>query len=115
MYLITGGAGFIGSNLALALIQRGDQIVICDEEKKHKENNYLNNKGIVDFITPKHLNSYLSNKNDIKAIFHLGANSSTIEKNGNLIWNQNVISTINIWKWCSENQVKLIYASSAST
>ena len=67
-------------------------------------------------IHPKNLLRFLNkHKKEIKVIFHLGAISSTTEKNVNLIAENNINLPIKIWEWCSKNQKRLIYASSAAT
>ncbi len=115
MYVITGGAGFIGSNLAKTLCSIGEKVVICDYKSNFFDNNYISRDIIVDFIEPKFLINYLAKKDRIKAVIHLGANSSTTETNGDLIWKQNILSSIAIWNWCSRNNTRLVYASSAAT
>ncbi len=115
MYVVTGGAGFIGSNLAKSLTKRGYNLIICDKKKLFENNKYITNKEIYDLIEPEYIFKYLNNNINIKVIFHMGANSSTTETNGNLIWMQNIFFTLNLWKWCAKNNVRFIYASSAAT
>ena len=54
-------------------------------------------------------------RNNIDIIIHMGANSSTTESNFRLMYNINTRFSRNIWKWCTKNKVRLIYASSAAT
>ena len=58
---------------------------------------------------------YLDKNNDIELVIHMGANSSTTETNFRLIYNINTRFTRNLWKWCTKNKVRFIYASSAAT
>ena len=115
MYLVTGGTGFIGSNIANALSSSGQKVVICDYLISGIQMNNVSSSKISDFITIKDLPKFLKNNENIEFIIHMGANSSTIERAGNLIWKQNVLSTLNLWNYCTLKKIKFLYASSAST
>ena len=116
MILVTGAAGFIGSNIVASLNKQGyNKIIICDwldHESKKKNIQKLNYEEI---ISPENLITYLNHKNNIDIIIHMGANSSTTESNFRLMYNINTRFSRNIWKWCTKNKVRLIYASSAAT
>ena len=116
MILVTGAAGFIGSNMIASLNKQGyNKIIICDwlDHKSKKRNiQKLNYEKI---ISPENLITYLNHKNNIDIIIHMGANSSTTENNFRLMYNINTRFSRNIWKWCTKNKVRLIYASSAAT
>lgn len=116
MILVTGAAGFIGSNMVASLNKQGyNKIIICDwlDHKSKKKNiQKLNYEKI---ISPENLITYLNHKNNIDIIIHMGANSSTTENNFRLMYNINTRFSRNIWKWCTKNKVRLIYASSAAT
>lgn len=116
MYLVTGGSGFIGSNLIKAINSNGADVLLCDYIECFDSRDYLTNSEVYDIIEPRLLISSLDKiANKIDAVLHLGANSSTIETNGNLIWKQNILSSMRIWDWCSRNNTRMIYASSAAT
>ena len=67
-------------------------------------------------IQPKNLEKYLiKNKKKIITVVHLGAITSTTEKNVNLIIKNNLELSIFLWNWCLKNNKRLIYASSAAT
>ena len=122
MIIVTGGAGFIGSNLVAALNSRGqNHIVVCDQlGTDDKWRNLLGQK-IMDIVAPDELFPYLRRNLDrgqlgeIEAIFHLGANSSTIEVDVDLIMSQNFRYSLDLWWFCVELGIRFIYASSAAT
>tara|TARA_B100000579_G_C22818840_1_gene849411 strand:- start:1117 stop:2079 length:963 start_codon:yes stop_codon:yes gene_type:complete len=115
MILVTGGAGFIGSNLVNILsANQNDEIVSVDLNNK-KNKNYFSSENVIK-IDPSDLPNFLKkNKNKIKIIIHLGAITSTIEKNVKLIIKTNIDLSIYIWNWCVKYKKRLIYASSAAT
>ncbi len=123
MIVVTGGAGFIGSNLVAALNQRGvHDVVVCDTLGTGDKWRNLAKHEIADLIAPKDLARFLLDRfstNDswgrIDAVFHLGAVSSTTEDDADLILNQNFVFSLMLWRLCSEHRVRLIYASSAAT
>lgn len=117
MYVVTGGAGFIGSNIVAALEARGEQeIVISDRLRTNEKWRNLSKRELADIVPPDHLFPFLEgHKSQIKAIFHMGAISSTTETDADLIISTNFSLSLALWTWCARNQVRLIYASSAAT
>ncbi len=117
MIVITGGAGFIGSNLVAALEAQGEEnLVVCDVLGSSDKWRNLAKRGLRDFVHPDVLFDYLeTNKKEVTAIFHMGAISSTTEKDADLIMKNNFILTRDLWRWCGANKVRFIYASSAAT
>ena len=114
MILVTGGAGFIGSNLVNELVKNKLTIVVCDFSTKIKKSYFSHIENILKFIEPKDLENFII-QNDISVIFHLGAISSTTFHDSNQIWYNNIFTSKTIWKLCCRRKIRLIYASSAAT
>lgn len=117
MYIITGGAGFIGSNIAWALEHLDfGKIVVCDRLNESDKWRNIAKRDLWDVIVPDCLFEFLEdNSSNIEAVIHMGAISSTTETNVDLIIDTNFRLSMDIWKWCADHQVRLIYASSAAT
>ena len=116
MILVTGAAGFIGSNIVSSLNKRGyHNIIICDWLDHISKKNNLNKLIYDNIISPEDIFKYLNKNNNIELVIHMGANSSTTETNFRLIYNINTRFSRNLWKWCTQNKVRFIYASSAAT
>lgn len=117
MIIVTGGAGFIGSNLVAGLEEKGiSDIVVCDVLGSDDKWRNIAKREVRDIVRPETLFEYMKNyENDIKTIFHMGAISSTTERNVDLIIENNIILSRRLWRWCAERGVRFIYASSAAT
>ena len=116
MILVTGAAGFIGSNIVSSLNKRGfHKIIICDWLDHISKRNNLNKLIYDNIISPENIFKYLNKNDNIELVIHMGANSSTTETNFRLIYNFNTRFSRNLWKWCTQNKVRFIYASSAAT
>ena len=114
MILVTGGAGFIGSNLVNELLKNKLPIAICDFNTKIDISYFDDINNILRFIEPIDLKNFIL-KNKISVIFHLGAISSTTFSDANQIWYNNIFTSKEIWDLCCKNKIRLIYASSAAT
>lgn len=116
MYVITGGAGFIGSNIAWGLENKGlGPLVIVDRNGGEKWRN-LEKREISATIEPENLFAFLDDNADaVTAVIHMGAISATTETDAGLIKRNNFDLSCQIWNWCAANRVRLIYASSAAT
>ena len=114
MILVTGGAGFIGSNLVNALSKKGYEVFICDYPNVVIKNYFIKLDILTKIIDPSKIFEFVSKRN-IKVIFHLGAISSTTFENNNKYWVDNVLFSTKLWTICSKKNIRLIYASSAAT
>ncbi|PIW69091.1 MAG: ADP-glyceromanno-heptose 6-epimerase [Ignavibacteriales bacterium CG12_big_fil_rev_8_21_14_0_65_30_8] len=118
MIVVTGGAGFIGSAVVWKLNQQGhNNIIIVDELGSDEKWKNLVGLNFVDFI---HKDKFIKqieegNKYFIDAIIHLGANSSTTEKDAGHLLTNNYQYTKILAKYSLKNKARFIYASSAAT
>ncbi|MBL4693307.1 MAG: ADP-glyceromanno-heptose 6-epimerase [Magnetovibrio sp.] len=117
MYVVTGGAGFIGSNIVWALEQRGDsKIVVVDRMRSGDKWKNIAKRELFDVVHPDDLGEFLDRYGEaIKAVFHMGAISSTTETDADKIMDNNFRLTCDLWDWCSACGVPFIFASSAAT
>ncbi len=117
MIVITGGAGFIGSNLAAALEERGEsEIVICDRFGPGDKWRNLGKRELALLLPPEELLDYLEDQGPkIQAVFHMGAISSTTEPDIDLTLQTNFTLSQKLWRWCTNTGTRFIYASSAAT
>jgi ADP-L-glycero-D-manno-heptose 6-epimerase len=119
MIVVTGAAGFIGSNVVADLMKATDeQICVCDWKCRELKNlmNHHRVPGVFDAeTTPEQLPSFLDAfREHITVVIHMGAISSTTEHDWDKLMALNTQFTINLWMWCAVNNKRLIYASSAS-
>ncbi len=117
MIIITGAAGFIGSNLLQKLNKEGftDLVLVDDFSHKEKEANYLGKSysSLVnreDFIQWLHENQRLT-----EFVFHLGARTDTAEFDKMVFDRLNLNYSKEVWKTCTDFGIPLVYASSAAT
>ena len=117
MIIITGGAGFIGSNLVAAMSGReAPDIVVCDRLGDGAKWRNLAKHDVAEIVAPENLARFLdANAFEIDAIVHLGAISSTSETDVDRVIAVNFTLSLDLWRWCGRNGVRLIYASSAAT
>ncbi|MCG8508580.1 MAG: ADP-glyceromanno-heptose 6-epimerase [Rhodospirillales bacterium] len=117
MIVVTGAAGFIGSNV-LAALEREDlgPIVACDRLRNGEKWRNIAKRELADIIHPDDLFPFLDkNRGNVDTIIHMGAISATTETDADLIVATNFRLSLDIWDWCAENETRFIYASSAAT
>jgi len=117
-YIVTGGAGFIGSNIVKKLVARGDHVTVVDNLNTGKEENLVSVKNKIIFVKDSILNLDLLEKQtqDIDGIFHQAALASVQDSfsKPEEYHSVNVNGTENILKLAKKNNFKVVYASSSS-
>ncbi|MFA5984745.1 MAG: ADP-glyceromanno-heptose 6-epimerase [Methylococcaceae bacterium] len=118
MIVVTGGAGFIGSNLIHALNLTGERnILLVDDLSNGRKMqniadldiaNYMDKR---DFLEKTQVPGFLG---DVTAVFHQGACSATTEWDGRYVMQNNYDYSVELLHWCLEKEAAFIYASSAS-
>jgi ADP-L-glycero-D-manno-heptose 6-epimerase len=120
MYIVTGGAGFIGSNLVAALAARGAEVMIVDRLRagtpgREKWRN-LAKHTIAGILPPEEIEEFWAeNAGSIEGVLHLGAISATTATDGDMVAATNITLPLWLWAACAESGVPFIYASSAAT
>jgi ADP-L-glycero-D-manno-heptose 6-epimerase len=116
MILVTGGAGFIGSNIVAALEERGTGVAVCDRLRQADKWRNIARRELVALVAPEDLSGWLQNHAEgIEAVVHMGAISSTTERDADLIVATNFRLSCDLWRWCAATSTPLVYASSAAT
>jgi ADP-L-glycero-D-manno-heptose 6-epimerase len=115
MLLVTGGAGFIGSNIVAALNDAGRaDVVVCDMLGSDGKWRNLAKRQLADVLPPAELQEWLKGRR-LDAVIHLGAISETTASDGDLVVETNFRLSTRLLDWCTANATPFIYASSAAT
>ncbi|MBT3395963.1 MAG: ADP-glyceromanno-heptose 6-epimerase [Alphaproteobacteria bacterium] len=117
MIVVTGGAGFIGSNLVAALEERGEtEILVCDRLGSDDRWRNLARRELAHLIKPEQLFDVLDDNADaVDMIFHMGAISDTTATDAEWVMENNFGFSLALWEWSAANNTRLVYASSAAT
>lgn len=115
MLLVTGGAGFIGSNVVADLNEAGYTDVVVDDTlgSDGKWRN-LQKRQLADLVPPSDLSDWLVGRK-LDAVIHLGAISSTTATDGDRVIESNFRLSLRLLDWCTSARTPFIYASSAAT
>jgi ADP-L-glycero-D-manno-heptose 6-epimerase len=115
MLLVTGGAGFIGSNIVAALNEAGrSDVVVCDVLGQDGKWRNLAKRQLADIVPPQELSAWLNGRK-LEAVIHMGAISETTATDGDLVIETNFRFSLRLLDWCTAHATPFIYASSAAT
>lgn len=116
MIILTGGAGFIGSNIAADLNEAGrTDIVIVDRLGTDAKWRNIARRRFADIVFPDEIEGFLSGRSGCTAVIHMGANTSTTVIDADEVVRSNFRLSTRLWDWCTRTRTPLIYASSAAT
>jgi ADP-L-glycero-D-manno-heptose 6-epimerase len=118
MIIVTGGAGFIGSNIIAALNSHGIADILVVDQADCKQRRNLTNLSFADYVEKdSFLEMVVGNKitSPTEAIFHMGACTSTTETDASYLEKNNYEYSRTLAKWAIDADIRFIYASSAAT
>ncbi len=117
MIIVTGGAGFIGSNIVAALEKSGKKdLVVVDELGSSEKWKNIAKRELCAVVPPEDMLDYMeAHAEEIEAVIHMGAISATTETDADLIIRTNFTLSWYLWEFCALYGKQFIYASSAAT
>jgi len=116
MIVVTGGAGFIGSCLAARLNEFGrDDLIIVDALDTSEKWQNLRALRFAEYLDRTELIGFLDGGIKPDAVLHMGACSSTTERDADFLYNNNFRYTETLARWCLKHETRFVYASSAAT
>jgi ADP-L-glycero-D-manno-heptose 6-epimerase len=115
-YLVTGGAGFIGSNVVASLNEAGRTDIVVNDLLGRDDAKWRNlaKRQLADVVPPADLMRWLDTRK-LDAVIHMGAISDTTATDGDLVMENNFRTSLRLLDWCTANSTPFIYASSAAT
>jgi ADP-L-glycero-D-manno-heptose 6-epimerase len=116
MFLVTGGAGFIGSNVVASLNEAGATDVVVNDLLGSDNAKWRNlaKRQLADLVPPAELMRWLAGRK-LDAVIHMGAISDTTASDADLVMENNFRLSLRLLDWCTETGTPFIYASSAAT
>jgi ADP-L-glycero-D-manno-heptose 6-epimerase len=115
MLLVTGGAGFIGSNVVASLNEAGrSDVVVNDHFGTDEKWRNISKRRLADVVPPADLAAWLKDRK-LDAVIHLGAISETTATDADLVIETNFRLSLRLLDWCTATRTPFIYASSAAT
>jgi ADP-L-glycero-D-manno-heptose 6-epimerase len=117
MILVTGAAGFIGSNLVHALCGRGVEVFAVDNLARAEKFHNIVDTSIADFLDKEAFIERLQRgeyAGKFSAVFHEGACSDTMEQDGRYMMKNNYDYSVALFEFCQRERIPFIYASSAA-
>jgi ADP-L-glycero-D-manno-heptose 6-epimerase len=116
VHVVTGGAGFIGSNIVAALDEQGAETVVIDTLGSDDKWRNIAKRRLEDIVDPGQTMTALDERTpNIASVIHMGAISSTTDTDINGLVESNFRYSCRLWHWCAAHDVPFIYASSAAT
>ena len=116
MIVVTGGAGFIGSQIVRELAESGFRVVVSDRLRSGDKWRNIATAQLYDVVRPEDLPAWLRRHGDkVPVVVHMAAISSTTEPDVDRFVANNIRLTLDLWEWCATNATRFIYASSAAT
>lgn len=116
MLLVTGGAGFIGSNIVASLNESGRTDIVVNDLLGRDDEKWRNlaKRQIADIVPPSDLMRWLEGRK-LDAVVHMGAISDTTATDADLVMENNFRTSLRLLDWCTSARVPFVYASSAAT